>query len=154
MQLTSPAFADDGKIPSVYTCDGANRSPPLLISDVPITAKSLAFIMDDPDIPTFVKEKFGIRVWDHWIVFNIQPTTKEIPESKNPAGIVGKNTGGKNAYAGPCPPDREHRYFFKLYALDMMLDLPEGVSKADVEKAMQGHILAKAELVGKYEREK
>lgn len=154
MQLTSPAFSNDGKIPSMYTCDGANRSPPLLISDVPTAAKSLVLIMDDPDIPTFVKERYNIAVWDHLVVFNIPPTVKDIPEGKNPVGTLGKNTGGKNAYAGPCPPDREHRYFFKLYALDTMLDLPEGATKADVEKAMPGHIVAKAELVGRYERTK
>lgn len=154
MQLTSKAFPKNGNIPSQYTCDGINKSPPLTIADVPRTAKSLVLIMDDPDIPVFVKERYNIVVWDHWIVFNIPPETKDIPESQNPAGIVGKNTGGKNAYSGPCPPDREHRYFFKLYALDRMLDLLEGATRAEVEKAMEKHILAKAELVGKYERTK
>lgn len=154
MKLTSPAFTDGGKIPSKYTCDSQNINPPLTFSDVPEDAKSLVLIMDDPDIPDFVKDKFGIKVWDHWVVFNIPPTTKGVMEGKNLPGKLGKNTGGKNAYGGPCPPDREHRYFFKLYALDTHLDLPEGAAKAEVEKAMKGHILAEAKLMGKYERKK
>jgi len=153
MNLTSPSFAPHGKIPSKYTCDGENISPPLRIEHVPANAKSLVLIMDDPDIPEFVKKKFNIEVWDHWIVFNIPPNTTEIKEGQNPVGILGKNTRGNNAYGGPCPPDKEHRYFFKLYALDMMLDLPEGVTKKQVEDAMEGHILKLAELVGKYERQ-
>ncbi len=152
MKLTSPAFESDGKIPRKYTCDGANVNPPLKIEDVPANAESLVLIMDDPDIPQFVKEKYGIQVWDHWIVFNIPSTVKGIGEGEAPAGIQGKNTGGKNAYAGPCPPDREHRYFFKLYALDTTLNLPVGVAKAEVEKAMAGHIVTKAELIGRYKR--
>lgn len=108
--------------------------------------------MDDPDIPAFVKQKFGISVWDHWVVFNIPPTTTSIGEGKNPPGVLGKNTGGENAYGGPCPPDREHRYFFKLYALDTMLGLSAGATKADVEQAMKGHVLAEARMVGLYQR--
>lgn len=154
MKLTSPAFTDGGKIPSKYTCDGQNINPPLTFSNVPEDAKSLVLIMDDPDIPNFVKDKFGIKVWDHWVVFNIPPTTKEVMEGKNPPGKLGKNTGGKNAYGGPCPPDREHRYFFKLYALDTHLDLPEGSTAAEVENAMKNHLLAEAKLMGKYERKK
>ena len=154
MKLTSSAFTEGGKIPSKYTCDGANINPPLSISDVPAKAKSLVLIMDDPDIPEFVKQKFGIQVWDHWTVFNIPSGTKEIAEGKNPPGVLGKNTGGKNAYGGPCPPDKEHRYFFKLYALDTELGLPEGSTKAEVEAAMKGYIIARAELMGRYERVK
>ncbi len=150
MKLTSPVFEHNGKIPSIYTCDGQNINPPLTIADVPANSKSLVLIMDDPDIPSFVKEKFNIQVWDHWIVFNILPDTKEIVEGKNPLGVLGKNTGGKNAYGSPCPPDREHRYFLKLYALDTMLDLKEGATKAEVEIAMEGHIVARVELVGRY----
>ena len=151
MKLTSPAFGHNGKIPSKYTCDGAGISPPLKISDVPANAKALVFIMDDPDIPAFVKEKFKIEMWDHWILFNIPIGTKEIQEGKS-VGTKGKGTYPHLNYGGPCPPDKEHRYFFKLYALDVKLDLPEGATKAQVEKAMQGHILAKTELVGRYER--
>ncbi len=152
MKLTSPAFEHNGKIPSRYTCDGANVNPPLKIEDIPSTAKSMVLIMDDPDIPQLVKDKYGIQVWDHWVVFNIPSATKEFIEGQVPSGIQGKNTGGKNAYGGPCPPDREHRYFFKLYALDTLLNLPAGVTKAEVEKAMEGRILAKIELVGRYKR--
>ncbi len=152
MRLSTPSFTPNGKIPSQYTCDGDNISPPLKIENVPANTKSLVLIMDDPDIPDFVKEKFKIEVWDHWVVFNIPPTTTEIPEGKNPLGVLGKNTGGKNAYGGPCPPDKEHRYFFKLYALDTMLNLSEGVSKMQVEEAMRGHIIEQVELIGKYAR--
>ncbi len=154
MRLTSPAFEDNGKIPSKYTCDGQNINPKLLISDVPEEAKTLVLIMDDPDIPKFVQQKFHTPVWDHWIVFNIPPDTRAIPEGKNPPGDLGRNTSGNNSYGGPCPPDREHRYFFKLYALDAELDLPEGATKAEVEKAMKNHIIAEAKLIGRYERMK
>lgn len=154
MKLISPAFKEGEKIPSKYTCDDQNINPKLFISDVPPEAKTLALIMDDPDIPKFVQQKFHTSVWDHWVVFNIPPETREILEGKNPQGIVGKNTGGKNAYGGPCPPDREHRYFFKLYALDTELGLPEGATKAEVEKAMKNHILAEVKLMGRYERVK
>ncbi len=153
MKLTSPAFLHNGTIPNKYTCDGENVSPPLQISDVPKNAKALVLLMDDPDIPDFVKERFKINVWDHWIVFNIPPETKEIREGQNPKGILGRNTGGKNAYGGPCPPDREHRYFFKIYALDSELKLPAGSAKSEVEAAMVGHILAEAVLVGRYARQ-
>lgn len=152
MKLTSPTFTEGGKIPSKYTCDGQNINPPLTFSDVPAKAKSLVLIMDDPDIPETAKKNFNVSVWDHWVVFNIPPETREISEGKNPLGILGKNTRGNNTYGGPCPPDREHRYFFKLYALDTGLDLPEGATKAEVEKTMKGHILAEAKLIGRYER--
>ena len=154
MKLTSPAFTEGGKIPSKYTCDGQNINPSLTIADVPAKAKSLTLLMDDPDIPEIAKKSFNVSVWDHWVVFNIPPGTKAVPEGKNPQGILGKNTRGNNTYGGPCPPDREHRYFFKLYALDSELKLPQGSSKAEVEKAMQGHVLAEAMLMGRYERKK
>ena len=153
MNLTSPAFNRDGKIPRKYTCDGENINPPLKIEKVPANSQSLVLIMDDPDIPDFVKQKYNIQMWDHWVVFNIPPATKEIKEGENPTEVLGKNTGGKNGYGGPCPPDREHRYFFKLYALDMQLKLSEGATKAQVEEAMEGHILTQTELVGRYERQ-
>ncbi len=151
MLLTSPVFKHNTSIPPKYTCDGSNVSPPLEISDVPVNAKSLALIMDDPDIPDFVKQKFGIQVWDHWIVFNIPPTKTKIAEGENP-GTKGKGTYPHLNYGGPCPPDREHRYFFKLYALDARLDLPEGSDKKQLEAAMKGHIIEQCELVGRYER--
>ncbi|MBI2582027.1 YbhB/YbcL family Raf kinase inhibitor-like protein [Candidatus Woesearchaeota archaeon] len=141
MKLTSSAFAEGEKIPSKYTCDDQNINPKLVISDVPNNATTLVLIMDDPDIPKFVQQKFHTPVWDHWVVFNIPSETREIQEGKNPPGDLGRNTGGNNSYGCPCPPDREHRYFFKLYALD-------------TEKAMKNHILAEAKLVGRYERVK
>ena len=154
MKLTSPVFKNNEKIPSKYTCDGPGISPPLEISNIPTKAKSLVLLVDDPDIPEVAKKNFNVEVWDHWIVFNIPITTTKIEEGKNPTGILGKNTRGNNSYGAPCPPDREHRYFFKLYALDKMLDLKEGSTKKDVETAMQGHIVEKVELIGRYERTK
>ncbi|PIN73786.1 YbhB/YbcL family Raf kinase inhibitor-like protein [Candidatus Woesearchaeota archaeon CG10_big_fil_rev_8_21_14_0_10_45_16] len=153
MKLTSPAFAENDKIPSQYTCDGDNANPALQVEDVPTEAKSLVLIMDDPDIPDEVKQSRGIQVFDHWLMFNIPPGTKEITPA---AGTAGKNSAGNSAYTGPCPPTqyepKEHRYFFKLYALDAELSLDEGATKAEVEKAMEGHIIAQAQLVGRYQR--
>lgn len=154
MKLTSPVFEHNGRIPTKYTCDGANINPPLKISDVPTTAKSLVLLMDDPDIPEIAKKNFNVKVWDHWVVFDIPSDVIEIKENQNPEGVMGRNTRGNTTYGGPCPPDREHRYFFKLYALDTMLNLKEGVSKKEVEKAMEGHVVAKTELMGRYERVK
>ena len=148
LKLTSPFFENNGKIQSKYTCDGQNTNPPLKIDRVPATAKSLVLIVDDPDAI-----KPAGKVWDHWVIWNIDPKTKEIKENSVPTGAVqGKNGSGKNQYEGPCPPDAEHRYFFKLYALDTTLNLPEGSTKQQVEKAMEGHITNQAELIGKYER--
>lgn len=152
MELLSVAFKNGGNIPAKYTCDGEGISPPLQISNVPTNAVSLVLLMDDPDIPETTKKNLNIEVWDHWTVFNILPDTKQIAEGENPAGRPGKNTGGGHAYGCPCPPDREHRYFFKLYALDIMLDLPVGSAKGEVERAMNGHVLATAELIGRYTR--
>jgi hypothetical protein len=149
MQLTSNAFEDGGKIPARYTCDGENVNPPLTVTDVPEAAKALVLIMDDPDVPVNVRED---GMWDHWVVFNIPTTIRQIAEGKEPEGTPGKGTGGNTSYFGPCPPDREHRYFFKLYALDCELDLPEGSTKLEVEKAMKGHVLGQAVLMGRYER--
>lgn len=149
MLLTSPAFENGGKIPSEYTCDGQNINPELNISGLGPQAKCLVLIMDDPDVPEVVRKD---RMWVHWVVFNIPPNTSRIPKNSQPHGTPGMNTGNQLNYMGPCPPDREHRYYFKLYALDCMLDLPRGATKSDVEKGMEGHILAKAELMGLYER--
>jgi len=151
MQLSSPAFKEGGIIPSKYTCEGKNINPPLHITGQPAQAKCLVLIMDDPDVPASVRPE---KMYDHWIVFNMPPSTHQIDEHSTPPGIQGKNTGGKNQYTGPCPPDREHRYFFKLYALDKLLDLHAGASKKEVEHAMHGHILAKAQLMGRYEKGK
>ncbi|MBS0621274.1 MAG: YbhB/YbcL family Raf kinase inhibitor-like protein [Verrucomicrobia bacterium] len=149
MQLTSPAFTSQGKIPSLYTCDGKDINPELHIAEVPKDAKSLVLLMDDPDVPKSVRAD---QMWDHWVLFNLPPTTTRIPENASPNGISGRNTGGSLGYQGPCPPDREHRYFFKLYALDCTLSLPPGSTKKEVLHAMEGHILAEAHLMGKYER--
>ena len=144
MKLTSPAFQHNSMMPSEFTCDGSNINPALNISDVPANALSLALIVDDPDAV--------VGVWDHWIVFNMPPSTRQIAQNSQPEGAAGKNSGGRNSYQGPCPPSGTHRYFFKLYALDTKLNLPEGSNKKQIESAMQNHILAKAELIGLYKR--
>jgi Raf kinase inhibitor-like YbhB/YbcL family protein len=149
MHLTSTAFKNGEQIPSLYTCDGKNINPPLSIAGVPDKAVTLALIMDDPDVPEFIRAD---RMWVHWVVFNLSPKIETIAENSQPSGVPGRGTGGKLIYQGPCPPDREHRYFFKLYALDIQLELPEGATKADLEKAMNGHILAQTELMGRYKR--
>lgn len=148
MKLASPTFHEGGIIPSIHTCEGQNLPPPLAVSGVPHNAKSLVLIMDDPDVPASVRPD---KMYDHWVLYNISPTVKAIDES---SGIPGKNTSGKNGYIGPCPPDREHRYFFKLYALDKMVDLKVGATKKEVEKAMHSHIIDEAQLMGRYEKGK
>jgi len=149
MKLSSSAFQEGGIIPSIYTCEGRNINPPLDITGQPQTAKSLVLIMDDPDVPAEIRPE---KMYDHWVVFNIPPTTHRIEEHATPPGIQGRNTGGKNQYAGPCPPYGEHRYFFKLYALDKMLDLPAGATKKEVEAALKGHIISQCQLMGRYEK--
>lgn len=149
MQLHSTAFEHEQSISATYTCDGEDVSPPLEISDVPADTQSLVLVMDDPDVPAQVRAD---RMWDHWVVFNIPPETREISEGHEPRGVHGKGTSGNLKYHGPCPPDREHRYFFHVYALDTELHLPEGATKQEVEAAMAGHILDQAELIGRYER--
>lgn len=149
MRLSSKAFKNGEKIPRKYTCQGVDISPPLLIEDVPAGAKSLALIMDDPDVPIRVRKD---GMWVHWVVYNIDPGKRDVVEAVSDLGILGRNSGGRNHYMGPCPPDREHRYFFKLYALDKILDLVEGKSKEELLKAMSGHILAETVLMGLYEQ--
>ncbi|MBF8262434.1 MAG: hypothetical protein HW387_99 [Parachlamydiales bacterium] len=152
MKILSTAFKDGCIIPSRYTCEGANISPPLEFADVPSAAKSLVLIMDDPDVPRNLRAD---GMFDHWIMFNMPPTILHIAESKGPSkGTFGLTTFGHTRYGGPCPPDREHRYFFKLYALDIMLPLKERAPKIAIEKAMQGHIIDHAELIGRYEKGK
>ncbi len=152
--LQSPTLKDGESIPIKYTCDGENTNPELLIENVPNEAKSLALIMDDPDVP---KELRSDGHFTHWLLYNIDPSLRKIEENSAP-GIQGKNDAGQNAYIGPCPPTNyeptKHRYFFKLYALDIRLDLPEGASQRELEKAMQGHILAETELMAYYDRAK
>ena len=153
MKITSTAFGENQIIPSTYTCDAAGTNPDLSWSNVPPDTASLVLIMDDPDVPTSIKPD-GLFV--HWVVYNIDPKTTGISASSahsdTSEGTQGSNSSGKSGYRGPCPPDREHRYFFKLYALDQKLDLPVGASKADVEVKMAGHILEMSELMGRYDR--
>lgn len=149
VKLTSTAFEHNGLIPATYTCDGENKNPPLRIDNVPSAAVTLVLIMDDPDVPRYIRPD---GVWDHWIVYNISPNTAEIFEGQEPKGTPGNNTSGVTGYHGPCPPDHQHRYIFKLYALDTTLDLEEGSSKQEVERTMEEHILDQAELIGLYER--
>jgi len=142
MKLTSPDFKNNESIPKKFTCDGQDISPSLAVESIPDAAKSLALIVDDPDAP--------MGTWVHWVVFDI-PVTSKIEEGGTP-GKPGTNTSGERNYGGPCPPSGTHRYFFKIYALDTLLNLKEGITKADLEKAMVGHILAQAELIGLYKR--
>ena len=148
--ITSTAFEEGGMIPQPYTCDGKDVSPPLKWSGVPDSAKSLALICDDPDAP--------MGTWVHWVLYNLPANLKELPEAmpadktlKNGAKH-GKNDFHKFGYGGPCPPGGTHRYFFKLYALDTMLDLEPGATKAELLQAMEGHIVAQGQLMGKYKR--
>ena len=150
IKLTSTAFQDGGLIPSNYTCDGANVSPTLNWSGVPPTAKALAIVCEDPDAPG--------KTWVHWVVYDIPPTTMQLPE-----GIVheeklsngskqGTNDFKNVGYGGPCPPSGTHRYFFRLYALDSETSLGLGATKERLLEAIDGHVLAQGELMGKYKR--
>jgi len=150
LQITSSAFSEGGMIPKQFTCEGPDVSPQLSWSGAPAGTQSLALIMDDPDAP--------VGTWVHWILYNLPATTKELPEGvakqdQAAGGLQGRNDFKKTGYGGPCPPaGKPHRYFFKLYALDGKLDLQAGAGKPDVERAMNGHILAQGQLMGKYKR--
>ena len=144
MLISSPAFEHQSNIPSRYTCDGRNINPPLVIEQIPEEAKSLVLIVDDPDA--------GGGMWVHWVVWNI-PITLSIKENSVP-GTEGVNDFKRKHYGGPCPPSGTHRYFFKVYALDAVLDLPANTDKKSLEQAMQPHIIAFGEIIGLYEREK
>ena len=153
MTLTAPAFKPDGQIPSKYTCEGGNISPPLAWDGVPEGTESLVLIIDDPDAPD---PKAPQMVWVHWVVYNIPPDLKGLPENASRAGLpqgteLGLNDFKKTGYGGPCPPIGRHRYFHKLYALDITLDLRKA-SKPEIELAMKGHRLALAELIGTYQK--
>lgn len=148
MKLMSSAFAHNGNIPAKYTCDGADVSPPLAWAEVPDGVKSFVLIHDDPDaVPV------AGYVWDHWILYNIPATVRSIPENTS-VGTEVTTSFGSAKYGGPCPPNGEHKYFFKLYALNTMLDIKKPGGKKDVETAMKGHILVQTELIGKYNRKK
>jgi Raf kinase inhibitor-like YbhB/YbcL family protein len=148
--LTSSAFIDGESIPIKYTCDGERGvNPPLTFHDIPNGTQSLVLIMEDPDISREVKPD---GMFDHWVLFNISPFVSQIPEGES-SGLQGMNGRGEHGYMGPCPPSPdEHRYFFRLYALDKELGLPYGVSKQKVFEAMEGHMLAETELMGRYRK--
>jgi Raf kinase inhibitor-like YbhB/YbcL family protein len=147
MKITSSAFQEGGTIPSKFTCDGADTSPPLHVGQVPATAKSLVLIVDDPDAP--------VGLFTHWIAWNIDPKTGEIPERSAPAKAVqGRNDFGKSGYGGPCPPGGTHRYFFRIYALDRELDLSAGSKRRQLDDAMRGHIIGEGQLMARYSRKK
>jgi Raf kinase inhibitor-like YbhB/YbcL family protein len=151
LTVNSSAFTEGGGIPARYTCEGQDVSPPLAWSGLPAGTKSLALIVDDPDAPD---PKAPKRTWVHWVLYDIPPTATSLPEGGAlPSGIrEGRNDWGRKGYGGPCPPVGRHRYFHKLYALDTVLgDLGEP-TKAQVEKAMEGHVLAEGRLMGTYEK--
>jgi hypothetical protein len=152
MKIISSAFENNSKIPAKYTCDGENINPPLSFSDIPANAKSLVLIVDDPDAPNETASN-AADAFVHWILFNIDPETIELKENSSLQGqaLRGKTSAGKTDYVGACPPSGTHRYFFKLYALDTVLNLTNS-DKATLEKEMQGHILDSAELIGLYSR--
>ena len=142
LKITCPSFKEDNYIPSKYTCDGDDINPQLIIKNLPEDVEVLALIVDDPDAPG--------KTWVHWVVWNIKPC--ETIEENSVPGVEGINDFQKHSYGGPCPPSGVHRYFFKVYALDVRLSMDNNSRKKDVEKAMEGHILAKGELIGLYER--
>lgn len=145
MKFSSPAFQNNGPIPTVYTCDGENKNPPLEFGDIPPETKSLVLIVDDPDAPS--------GDWVHWTLWNIPPETAHIEEKSVPAGAVeGATDFDKPGYGGPCPPSGVHRYQFKLYALDTVLELPPSAGKRAIENTMNGHVLAHTRLIGLYQR--
>lgn len=146
LTLASPVFTQGEPIPSPYTCDGADVPPPLTWQDVPTDVGSYALIMDDPDAPR--------GTWIHWVLYNIPADAQELPDGEpSGTGVQGENSWGDLGYGGPCPPGDEHRYFFKLYALDTELDLEAGADKEALLAAMEGHVLAQGQLMGVYERE-
>ena len=155
LTITSAAFAPDGAIPAVHTCQGRDTSPPLAWSGVPEGTKSLALVVDDPDAPDPAAPRM---TWVHWVLYNLAPDAGGLPEgvpaTAPPAGAAqGQNDWHRPGYSGPCPPIGRHRYFFKLYALDRVLSLvPAKATKATLEAAMRGHVLAEATLVGTYQK--
>ena len=154
LKVTSSAFQQGGSIPAKYTCEGQDVSPPLAWAGAPSSAKSIAMIVDDPDAPDPAKPQ---RVYVHWVAYNI-PVGSSLGENASKSGmpkgaVQGKNDWGKPEYGGPCPPIGRHRYFFKIYALDTVLTrLSSGAAKADLERAMKGHVVDSGELMGTYQK--
>jgi len=145
LTVTSPAFEAGATIPGKHTCEGEDVSPALVWGDPPEGTKSFALLCDDPDAP--------VGNWSHWVLWNVEPTARGLEEGST-AGVSGQSDFRRPGYGGPCPPEGHgpHRYFFEVYALDSTLDLPESTKKKQLEKAMEGHVLAKGELMGRYER--
>jgi len=145
LKITSPVFDHEGIIPKKYTCQGDDVNPELVIEGIPEETKSLVLIMDDPDAP--------VGTWDHWVVWNLDPSISKIEGDSIPkGGVVGKNSWECNNYGGPCPPSGTHRYYFKLYAIDTQLALEEKSNKKTVENAMKGHVIEQAVLMGKFKK--
>ena len=156
LTIRSPAFAEGGEIPTQYTCEGADLSPPLVFSGVPPAAKSLALIADDPDAPDPRAPK---TVYVHWVLHDLPPDATGLPEAVQPKALpagarVGRNDFGRSGYGGPCPPIGRHRYFFKLYALDTMLGDLGSVTKSRLLQAMKGHVVEEAQVMGTYQKKK
>ena len=154
MHLESSAFQPNGEIPSVHTCEGEDKSPPLSWSGAPAGTKSFALVVDDPDAPDPAAPK---RVWVHWVMYDIPTGTTSLAEGAQtaPAGARdGQNDWGKPGYGGPCPPIGRHRYFHKIYALDAVLGDKGQLKKSELEAAIKGHILAQGELIGTYQKKK
>jgi Raf kinase inhibitor-like YbhB/YbcL family protein len=150
MEIKSSSFNHEDMIPAKYTCDGQNISPPLFWSGAPVKTKSFSLICDDPDAP--------VGLWVHWVIFDIPANVNSLPEKISRQeeipglGKNGKNTSGRYGYDGPCPPGGTHRYYFKLYALDTVLNKKAGLTKDELLAAMKGHVLAEAQLMGRYKR--
>src|SRR3989344_4126190 len=145
MIIESAAFKNGGEISRKYACDGVGTNPPLVFKNVPENTKSLALIVDDPDAPR--------GTWDHWVLWNVPPEVQEIAEGSTPmSAVVWKNSWPANAYGAPCPPSGSHRYYFRLYALDALLNLSSNSNSDDLRGAMEGHVVAEAELMGRYQR--
>ena len=153
MELSSTGFTSGGDMPRQYTCEGDDLAPPLSWSGVPDRTRSLALIVDDPDAPDPAAPK---TTWVHWVLFDMSPSATAIPEGGRPlpdGTREGSNDWHRTGYGGPCPPVGRHRYFFKLYALDSLLPDLRKPTKAELERAMQGHVLAQTQLVGTYEKQ-
>ncbi|MCS7205690.1 MAG: YbhB/YbcL family Raf kinase inhibitor-like protein [Leptospiraceae bacterium] len=155
LEIYSPSFSHGQLIPEEFTCDGADISPPIGWKQIPKETKSLALIMDDPDAP--------VGLWVHWVVYNIPPLIDSLPQNVSKKGVVeiqghkitqGKNSWNRIGYGGPCPPDKEHRYFFKIYALSQETNFPTGLTAKELEQKISSIILEKAELMGRYDLKK